>query len=140
MAVGGPRGSELHPGGGATGAGSTKCAPSYTGQFSWVVGFVSIARRFRSGNFTELATLRRVREAAIPPGWEDAERAERLAARIPQETGLPEELARELVQLCRASADPDGSLAGAIRALAAHKDRAGAPRAPLEPLGRIRAA
>jgi len=44
-----------------------------------------------------------------PPGWEDAERAERLAARIPAETGLP---AAELLALCAQSAEPDGALTG----------------------------
>ncbi len=63
-------------------------------------------------------------EKQAPAGWEDAERAERLASRIPAETGLA---ANELVPLCLASADPDGALAGAIRALAARKERYGAP-------------
>src|SRR5205085_6133455 len=66
-------------------------------------------------------------------GWEDAERAERLTTRIPAETGLP---AAELVALCAQSADPDGALAGAVRALAARKERYGrpAPREALAPL------
>jgi glutamate-ammonia-ligase adenylyltransferase len=79
------------------------------------------------------------RRAQAPPGWEDAERAERLAARIPAETGLP---AEGLLALCAQSADPDGALGGAIRALAARKDRYGRPAAPetLPPLVRICAA
>jgi glutamate-ammonia-ligase adenylyltransferase len=90
---------------------------------------------------TDCSRLGSVHDSApTPPGWEDAERAERLATRIPQETGLSEALARELVELCRASADPDGALAGSIRALAAHKDRAVAPRGALAPLVRVCAA
>src|SRR5690349_18892868 len=71
-----------------------------------------------------------------PAGWEDAERAERLAARIPAETGLP---AQDLLSLCAQSADPDGALAGSLPALAARKARYGrpAPRAALAPLVRI---
>ena len=73
------------------------------------------------------------------PGWEDADRAERLGARIPVETGLP---ASELLALCAASADPDGALAGSIRALSARKDRYGGPasRKALPPLVRVCAA
>jgi [glutamine synthetase] adenylyltransferase / [glutamine synthetase]-adenylyl-L-tyrosine phosphorylase len=73
------------------------------------------------------------------PGWEDADRAERLAARIPAETGLP---AAELIALCAASADPDGALAGTVRALSARKERYGgvASRKALAPLVRICAA
>ena len=72
-------------------------------------------------------------------GWEDAERAAALAARIPVETGLPPDA---LLELCRASADPDGALSGAIRALAARKERYGtpAPAAALPPLVRVCAA
>ncbi|HYR18543.1 MAG TPA: bifunctional [glutamate--ammonia ligase]-adenylyl-L-tyrosine phosphorylase/[glutamate--ammonia-ligase] adenylyltransferase, partial [Myxococcales bacterium] len=79
------------------------------------------------------------RRAQAPPGWEDAERAERLAARIPAETGLP---ASDLLGLCAESADPDGALAGAVRALAARKDRYGRPaaRETLPPLVRVCAA
>src|SRR2546430_3038907 len=71
-----------------------------------------------------------------PPGWEDAERAERLAARIPAETGLP---AAELLALCSQSAEPDGALTGSVRALAARKDRYGGPaaRETLAPLVRV---
>ena len=73
------------------------------------------------------------------PGWEDADRAERLGARIPAETGLP---AAELLALCAASADPDGALAGSVRALSSRKDRYGgaASRKALAPLVRISAA
>ncbi|MGZ6123766.1 MAG: bifunctional [glutamate--ammonia ligase]-adenylyl-L-tyrosine phosphorylase/[glutamate--ammonia-ligase] adenylyltransferase [Myxococcales bacterium] len=74
-----------------------------------------------------------------PAGWEDAERAERLAARIPAETGLP---ATDLLALCGQSPDPDGALAGAVRALAARKERYGRPAAAaaLLPLVRVCAA
>src|SRR5260370_41609233 len=75
-------------------------------------------------------------ELQAPAGWEDAERAERLAARIPAETGLP---AAELLRLCAQSADPDGALALALRALAARKERYGRPAPPESPppLGRL---
>ena len=75
-------------------------------------------------------------QAQAPPGWEDAERAERLAARIPAETGLD---AAELLEPCLRSADPDGALAGALRALAARRERFGrpAPKAALDPLVRV---
>ncbi|HEX9577800.1 MAG TPA: bifunctional [glutamate--ammonia ligase]-adenylyl-L-tyrosine phosphorylase/[glutamate--ammonia-ligase] adenylyltransferase [Myxococcales bacterium] len=77
--------------------------------------------------------------AQLATGWEDAERAARLAARVPAETGLE---AEELLDLCLASADPDGALAGAMRALAERKERYGtpAPRTALAPLVRICAA
>jgi len=73
------------------------------------------------------------------PGWEDAERAQRLASRIPAETGYD---AEEILALCAGSADPDGALAGAVRALSARKERFGrpAPRASLLPLVRVCAA
>jgi len=73
------------------------------------------------------------------PAWEDAERAAHLAARVPAETGLA---AEELLQLCAQSADPDGALAGAVRALAARKERYGKParRETLPALVRICAA
>jgi len=52
------------------------------------------------------------------PAWEDAAFAARLLARAQADTGHePAVLAR----LCLASADPDGALAGATRALAARK-------------------
>src|SRR4051812_10065144 len=78
----------------------------------------------------------------VATSWEDAERAERLAARIPAETGLSDDDARALVELCRESADPDGALQGSIRALASRKDRSGkpAPRRSLAPLVRVCAA
>ena len=74
-----------------------------------------------------------------PAQWEDRDRAERLASRIPEETGLP---AAELLALCAQSPDPDGALAGAVRALAARKQRYGrpAPVAALPPLVRVCAA
>src|SRR5437868_14635071 len=45
---------------------------------------------------------------------------------MPAETGLP---AAELLGLCAQSAEPDGALAGSVRALAARKDRYGGPAA-----------
>ena len=74
-----------------------------------------------------------------PAQWEDRDRAERLASRIPEDTGLP---AAELLALCAQSPDPDGALAGAVRALAARKQRYGrpAPVAALPPLVRVCAA
>jgi [glutamine synthetase] adenylyltransferase / [glutamine synthetase]-adenylyl-L-tyrosine phosphorylase len=77
--------------------------------------------------------------AQAAPGWEDADRAERLAARIPVETGLP---AAELLALCAASADPDGALAGSVRALSSRKDRYAGAASPnaLSPLVRVCAA
>jgi glutamate-ammonia-ligase adenylyltransferase len=79
------------------------------------------------------------RRAEASPGWEDAERAERLAARIPADTGMP---AADLLELCAQSADPDSALGGAVRALAARKDRYGRPaaRETLAPLVRVCAA
>ena len=80
--------------------------------------------------------------AQPPPGWEDAERAARLIARLPLETGLEAGVAAELAALCQNSADPDGALAGSIRALAAHRERFAAPgpRSALAPLVRVCAA
>ena len=77
-----------------------------------------------------------------PSGWEDAERAARLIARIPLETGLAAGVASALAALCQKSADPDGALAGSVRALAAHKERFAAPAPPaaLGPLVRVCAA
>ena len=72
-------------------------------------------------------------QTQVPPGWEDAERAERLAARIPAETGFS---TGAILPLCLRSADPDGALAGTVRALAARKERYGrpAPAASVAPL------
>jgi len=55
---------------------------------------------------------------------------------MPAETGLP---AAELLGLCAQSAEPDGALAGSVRALAARKDRYGGPaaRETLAPLVRV---
>ena len=77
---------------------------------------------------------------ALLPGWEDADRAARTIARVPLETGLAD--AEALVALCAASADPDGALAGSVRALAAHQDHfaAPAPAAALPALVRVCAA
>ena len=59
--------------------------------------------------------------------------------RITAETGLPQ---AELLELCAQSADPDGALGGAVRALAARKERYGRPatRETLPPLVRVCAA
>ena len=79
----------------------------------------------RSGN--SAATVRPVHgpsSAQGLEGWEDAERAQRLASRIPAETGLA---ADELLRLCARSADPDGALFAAVRALAARRERLGRP-------------
>ena len=86
---------------------------------------MSIATGVWRGNCGPAATLPEMqgsRRAEASPGWEDAERAERLAARIPADTGMP---AADLLELCAQSADPDNALGGAVRALAARKDRYG---------------
>ena len=66
---------------------------------------------------------------------EETQAAERLAARA----GVD---ARQLLTLCAASADPEGALSGAVRALEARKERYGvpAPKASLAPLVRVCAA
>jgi [glutamine synthetase] adenylyltransferase / [glutamine synthetase]-adenylyl-L-tyrosine phosphorylase len=64
---------------------------------------------------------------ASPAGWEEPDRAARTAQRLAAETGLAQEACDELLRLCAASADPDGALAGAARALAARKQRLGRP-------------
>ena len=73
------------------------------------------------------------------PVWEDAAFAARLLARAEADTGHP---AAVLEKLCLASADPDGALAGATRALASRKLTFGRPAAPavLAPLVRVCAA
>jgi len=50
--------------------------------------------------------------------------------------------APDLLRFCKESADPDGALAGSVRALAARKDRYGRPaaRETLPPLVRVCAA
>src|SRR5512140_107084 len=97
---------------------------------------MSIATPDSRGNRAPAATLAAVHGSAqtqVPPGWEDPERAERLVTRIAAETGFS---AGAIVPLCLQSADPDGALAGAVRALAARKERCGrpAPEAALAPL------
>src|SRR5438132_890414 len=79
---------------------------------------------------------------ASPAAWEEPERVARLAPRLPEETGLLADDAAELLRVCESSADPDGALAGATRALAARRERLGRPasRAVLEPLVAICAA
>ena len=81
---------------------------------------MSIATPDSRGNRAPAATLGTVHGSAqtqVPPGWEDAERAERLVARIPAETGFS---ADAIVPLCLRSADPDGALAGAMRLIPKH--------------------
>jgi len=70
---------------------------------------------------------------ASPATWEEPDRAARTAQRL-ADTGLDAGASAELMALCEASADPDGALAGAARALAAHRERLRrpAPRACLE--------
>ena len=79
---------------------------------------------------------------ASPAAWEEPDRAARLAPRLPEETGLAPRDAATLLRLCEESADPDGALAGAVRALAARRARLGrpAPLAALEPLVTVCAA
>jgi glutamate-ammonia-ligase adenylyltransferase len=74
--------------------------------------------------------------------WEEPDRAARLAPRLPDLTGLSKDDAAGLLRLCAASADPDGALAGAARALEARKTRLGRAARPaaLEPLVTICAA
>jgi len=59
--------------------------------------------------------------------WESRERAARALARLGEEAGLDAAAVAELDALCDRSADPDGALAGAARALAARKARCGRP-------------
>ena len=58
---------------------------------------------------------------ASPATWEEPDRAARTAQRL-ADMGLDVETSAGLMELCEASADPDGALAGAARALAAHRD------------------
>ena len=79
---------------------------------------------------------------ASPAAWEEPDRAARLAPRLPEETGLLPRDAERLLRLCEESADPDGALAGAARALGARRARLGRPpsTAALAPLVSICAA
>src|SRR5713101_3310126 len=79
---------------------------------------------------------------ASPAAWEEPDRAARLAPRLPEETGLAAPDAELLLRLCELSADPDGALAGAVRALGARRTHLGRPAsvAALEPLVTICAA
>jgi [glutamine synthetase] adenylyltransferase / [glutamine synthetase]-adenylyl-L-tyrosine phosphorylase len=63
---------------------------------------------------------------AQPRNWDDAERAARLLSKAFAETGHD---SATLAAWCLRSADPDGALAGALRALAARKERFGRPAA-----------
>src|SRR5438105_7698612 len=78
---------------------------------------------------------------ASPATWEEPDRAARTAQRL-VDAGLDAAASDELVALCAASADPDGALAGAARALAVHKERLRrtAPRSSLAPLVTVCAA
>src|SRR5438105_2881894 len=87
--------------------------------------------------------MRETPQALAPPAaWEEPGRAARLAPRLCEETGVSAADADELLRLCGQSADPDGALAGAARALAARKARLGraAGRGVLDPLVTICAA
>jgi len=79
---------------------------------------------------------------ASPAAWEEPDRAARLAPRLPDETGLSPRDAETLLRLCEESADPDGALAGAVRALAARRARLlrAASAQVLEPLVTVCAA
>ena len=66
---------------------------------------------------------------ASPAAWEEPDRAAKLAPRLPEETGLAPREATEVLRLCEVSADPDGALAGAVRALSARRARLGRPAA-----------
>src|SRR5207248_11295157 len=78
---------------------------------------------------------------ASPATWEEPDRATRTAQRL-LEAGLDAAATEELLALCAASADPDGALAGAARALAAHTERLRkpVPRSSLAPLVTVCAA
>ena len=87
--------------------------------------------------------MRSVSQAlASPAAREEPDRVARLAPRLPEETGLSAVDAEHLISLCERSADPDGALAGAVRALTGRRQRLGRPasRAVLEPLVTICAA
>ena len=79
---------------------------------------------------------------ASPSAWEEPDRAARLLPRLPEETGLAPRDAQALLRLCEESADPDGALAGAVRALGARRARLGRPASPaaLQPLVTVCAA
>jgi [glutamine synthetase] adenylyltransferase / [glutamine synthetase]-adenylyl-L-tyrosine phosphorylase len=66
-------------------------------------------------------------QLASPAAWEDPERAARTLERLPQESGLAAQEVAQLEELCARSADPDGALFGASRALAARRERFGRP-------------
>ncbi|HXN83485.1 MAG TPA: bifunctional [glutamate--ammonia ligase]-adenylyl-L-tyrosine phosphorylase/[glutamate--ammonia-ligase] adenylyltransferase, partial [Myxococcales bacterium] len=66
-------------------------------------------------------------QLAAPAAWEDPERASRILSRLPQESGLAAAEVAQLEELCARSADPDGALAGAARALAARRERLSGP-------------
>ncbi len=71
-----------------------------------------------------------------PAGYEQPERAEKQLQRLAAVAGLSEAALASLDRLCRRSADPDGALAGAARALEARFERLGGParEASLPPL------
>ena len=64
---------------------------------------------------------------AAPGSWDEPERAARLLARLPAETGFGPAQVAQLEALCARSADPDGALQGAARALQARFERLGGP-------------
>ena len=66
-------------------------------------------------------------QLASPSAWEEPAKAARLLARLPADTGLAPAEVAQLEELCAKSADPDGALHGAARALTARRERLGAP-------------
>ena len=64
---------------------------------------------------------------AAPGSWEEPERATKLLLRLPGETGLAAAEVARLEELCARSADPDGALQGAARALRARFERLHGP-------------
>src|SRR5439155_6688204 len=107
----------------------------------------SIATRIAASNSAPLrcydGSMHELSQAlASPAAWEEPDRAARLAPRLPEETGLAARDAEMLLRLCEESADPDGALAGAVRALGARRARLGRPAsaAALAPLVTICAA
>ncbi len=74
--------------------------------------------------------------------YEEPERAQRVVQRLAETAGLGETALRRLEELCASSADPDGALHGASRALQARREALGGParESALEALVQIAAA
>jgi glutamate-ammonia-ligase adenylyltransferase len=66
-------------------------------------------------------------QLAAPAAWEDPERAAQTLSRLQEESGLAAAEVAQLEELCARSADPDGALAGAARALAERRGRLSRP-------------